>query len=106
MYSYYNCILWLDGYENTDNLVTPLYTQWNFIGYPSFGATEKINLTVTLTNGTIYSWQQAVTNGIVIDSIYGWNATMQNYIAVNQIEEGSGYWLYSYQQCLLRKLIP
>ena len=67
------------------------------------GLSSQINnFSVTVQyNGTIYSWQEAVNNSIVLGSVYNWNAANQNYELIDVLQPGLGYWMYAYYNCKL-----
>jgi hypothetical protein len=103
MYAYHDCELWVStNISNIDNYITNLIVKWNLIGLPFDLPVAKQNLTV-FYNGTDYSWQEAVSNSIVLGYIYGWNATAQNYGLTNILSPGQGYWMYAYYDCFLKK---
>jgi len=73
---------------------------WNLISIPFNESVDKADIIVTYDN-TNYSWNDAVTNNIVLDFIYYWNRTNQNYDIINILEPGYGYWVYAYHDCNL-----
>lgn len=68
-------------------------SNWNLVSLPKNSIIPLTSIYIrNATNN--YTWNQAVTNGIVMDDIFGWynngytiNTTMENY---------SGYWMYFY----------
>ena len=103
MYAYYNCTLWVTSnvYYN-DDLISHLMEDWNLIGLPFYISVNKENLTV-FYNGSLYSWNEAVSNGIILGFIYGWNASEQNSVFVDILNPGQGYWMFAFYECTLKK---
>jgi hypothetical protein len=102
IYAYEDCELLASKVGNlkSDSLITNLLREWNIIGLPSDEPVEKQNLTI-LYNGTMYSWQEAVTDTIIIDFIYQWNEIDQNYQLTDILHPGKSYWIYAYNNCTL-----
>jgi len=102
-YDYSNMELWVTGIGpiTTDNYITPLEIKWNIVGVP---ADQTINKTDLIINygGTDYNWSQAVSNGYVLQFLYGWNLTIQNYQDSIILEAGKCYWMYAYVVCDLK----
>ena len=103
IYVYHNMELWVTGIGpiTPDNYITPLKTQWNIVGVPANQTVNKTNLIINY-GGTNYNWSQAVTNGYVLQFVYGWSRTTQNYQGVNVLEAGECYWMYAYVDCVLK----
>ena len=78
----------------------------NIVGLPDDEPVEKQNLTI-LYNGTTYSWENATTSNneegepLILSFIYGWNTTSQNYVTIDTLQPGEGYWMYAYYNCTL-----
>jgi len=90
VYAYYECDLWISSdTNNDDNYITDLLEEWNLIGLPFSTSVNKENLTVS--------------GGIVLNFIYGWNATNQYYVARDVLDPGMGYWVYAYHGCILKR---
>ena len=103
IYAYNNSNLWVSGSrDDEDDFITDLSVEWNLIGLPSDEPVAKENLTV-MFNGTIYNWSDAVFNNIVLDFIYGWNASGQTYETTELLLTGKAYWLYAYENCRLNR---
>lgn len=68
---------------------------WNFISVPCNTPIAKTSITVRY-GGTTYTWAEAVSNGFIIDAVYGWNTATQNYIIVTTLQPGQGYWCWAY----------
>ncbi len=59
---------------------------------------------VNVTNNSVdYTWDQAVSNDIILGFIYGWNNTDQMYELSDEFTPGKGYWMFSYYDCILKK---
>ncbi len=96
------------GNEETESIleeyVVSLNTNWNKMSLPFNQSVDKTDIIVSYT-GTNYSWSDAVTNNIVLNFIYGWNRTNQNYELVDTLEPGYGYWVWAYDNCDLLFMI-
>ena len=61
------------------------------------------------SRGTNYSWIDATSSNnpsgapLIDSNIFRWHNTLQTYNLISQLNPGSGYWLYSYQPCIVRK---
>ena len=86
--------------EFTEFNLILLKTNWNLISLPFNESVNKANIIVSYDN-TNYSWNDAVTNNIVLNFIYYWNKTNQNYQLKDILEPGYGYWVYAYHDCNL-----
>jgi len=75
-----------------------LSDKWNLVSLPVNESVHKGDVTVNYL-GVNYTWQEAVDNGTVLDFIYGWNATNQNYMSTDVFDAGQGYWMYAYDSC-------
>jgi|GEM_PF-3538081 len=102
MYAYHDCELWAHNVSTftSEPYLTTLLQTWNLIGSPDHEPIEQQNLTI-LYNGTLYSWQEAVTKNIILGFIYEWNETIQNFQLTNIVQPGKAYWMYAYQNCIL-----
>jgi hypothetical protein len=100
LYAYNNCSLWIIGEKNNNDHITNLLTLWNFVGLPYDVSVEKENLTLFYDDST-YSWQDAVTAGIILDFIYKWNEDVQSYDVTEVLEPGKAFWVYAYYPCKL-----
>ena len=70
------------------------------MGLPFDVSVDKGNLTV-FYGGSLYSWFDAVVAGLVLDFVYEWVPVSQSYVNVGVLSPGCGYWIYSYQACVL-----
>jgi nitrous oxidase accessory protein len=102
VYTYQDCELWAKDVSGLtlDPLITNLLPTWNIIGIPHNEPVEKQNLTI-LYNGTLYTWQEAVANTIILGFIYGWDETGQNYQLIDVLQPGRSYWMYAYYDSTL-----
>jgi hypothetical protein len=102
-YNYSNMELWVTGIGpiTPDNYITPLKTQWNIVGVPANQTVNKTDLIITY-NGNDYNWSEAVGYGYILQFVYGWNLTVQNYQDSNILEVGKCYWMYAYVSCALK----
>lgn len=82
------------------NYSVPLDVKWNLFSLPVNQSVNKSKIIVNYL-GTNYTWQEAVSNTIVLDFIYSWNATTQYYMTTNILDPGEGYWIYVYDNCTL-----
>jgi hypothetical protein len=102
-YNHPNMELWVTGIGpiTSDNYITSLKTTWNIVGVPVNQTVNKTDLIIHY-GGTDYNWSDAVTNGYVLQFIYGWNPTIQNYQNSDILEAGKCYWMYAYVACDLK----
>ena len=102
MYAYHDCELSARGVGGfaSDMYITDLLPIWNLIGSPNSEPVEKQTLMIRY-NGTMYTWQNAVTNTIILGFIYQWNETDQNYQLTDVLQPGKSYWMYAYYNCTL-----
>ena len=84
---------------NANQYMTTIQGQWNIIGS---ACNNEVNKTQIMVNET--SWQDAVTYGMVEDSIFGWNAMGQTYSLSSSLMPGNAYWSFAYQRCILNKV--
>ncbi len=68
---------------------------WNLISLPVYEEIAKADITVS-ANGNVYPWAQAVSDGIVMDTIYNWTQGTGPYGTPNSLVPGDGYWLWAY----------
>jgi hypothetical protein len=102
MYAYHDCELSARGVGGfaSDIYITDFLQIWNLIGSPNSEPVEKQTLMIR-SNGTMYTWQNAVTNTIILGFIYQWNETNQNYQLTDVLQPGKSYWMYAYYNCTL-----
>jgi hypothetical protein len=107
LYAYNDCELWATNLTPmvTNDFVTQLKIHWNTIGTPVGTSVSKTNLKVNYL-GTDYTWADAVTNGYVMNDIFGWQRTSpQSYFIAYTLDPGYGYWIYAYYNCTLKRTI-
>jgi hypothetical protein len=66
---------------------------WNLISIPCYDTIAKTNIKVRHL-GTDYSWNDAVSAGYILDTLYGWSGTV--YTVETTLTHGKGYWFYAY----------
>ena len=76
----------------------PIKAEWNLISFPVNQSIPKNNITICYL-GVNYSWQEAVNISIILNSLYGWNTAVQNYLLSETGSPGGGYWVYGYHDC-------
>ena len=81
----------------TPNIID-IKDNWNLISLPFNESIDKADIIVS-HDGTNYSWNDAVTNNIVLNFVYYWNRLNHNYEIKNTLDPGYGYWIYAYQDC-------
>lgn len=94
----------IGGYES-NAFITDLLEEWNVFGLPSGTPVDKEDL-IIYYNGTMYSWEEAVMNNYVINTLFEWNETSQGYQITEILHPGKSAWLYSYCHCRLLRTIP
>jgi len=73
---------------------------WNFFSIPLNQSIDKSQLMITY-NHMNYSWDQAITSGIINEYIFGWDRLGQYYTFANTFNPGYGYWMFSYENCTI-----
>jgi hypothetical protein len=86
--------------EFTELGVLTLEKNWNLLSLPFNETVNKVDIIVSY-NGTNYSWNEAVTENIVLNFVYYWNRVNQNFELKDTLNPGFGYWIYAYDQCNL-----
>jgi hypothetical protein len=104
-YNHPNIELWVTGIGpiTSDNYITPLKITWNIVGVPVNQTVNKTDLIISY-GGADYNWSDAVNYGYVLQFIYGWNPTVQNYQNSDILEAGKCYWMYAYVACDLKRV--
>jgi hypothetical protein len=104
LYAHEPCYLWLKNYTvHTDDSITELEQDWNLIGSPFNSPVSNNNVTIEW-NDTTYSWIDAINNGLISNTFYSWNTTIQSYEITDTFEPGKAYWLFAYEPCILEKI--
>jgi len=85
--------------------ITTLSYKWNMIAVPFDYSVDKADIIVEY-DGTDYTWADAVSGGIIADALFGWDRISQMYLVSDVLEPGCGYWLWAYNDCILKVLEP
>jgi hypothetical protein len=102
MFAYFDCDLWVSSIINDDtDDISDLFVGWNLIGLPFNETIYKDDLLV-FYNGSNHSWQDAVDEDIILEDIYEWKDNIQ-YDFTDILYAGKGYWMYVYENCVLRR---
>jgi len=83
-----------------DGFISELDSGWNLVSVPFLGWIDKNYITV-IGNNSIYSWSEAVNNGVILEFVYYWDSNMQQYLTTDILSTGYGYWMYAYYNCTL-----
>jgi hypothetical protein len=78
----------------------PVQTYWNIVSMPFNKSQDKAQIKISY-DGTEYTWDEAASSNIILDAIYNWNRTSQNYDIKDSFKPGSAYWMWSYYPCNL-----
>jgi hypothetical protein len=102
MFAYHDCVLCAEDVNESepDAYITDLLQTWNLIGSSCDQSIEKQQLVIRY-NETLYSWQDAVTNSIVLGFVYEWDDVNQTYHLTDVLHPGKSYWMYAYDNCTL-----
>jgi hypothetical protein len=104
IYAYQSCELWIDNITALEDVyITALKQNWNIMGIPFSQNISKTDMIVTY-DFSDYSWNDAVTAGIIDPNIFGWDRQYQYYTSESILEPGYSYWMYVYQNCILSKI--
>jgi hypothetical protein len=98
-YAYHDLDFYI--YSGTDGNRTDLKTEWNMMGLPH-GTGVNCNSVLVVYNGQTYSWADAIANHIILSFVYGWDASLQNFVLATAFNPGNGYWMYAYHNCTLK----
>lgn len=67
---------------------------WDLISLPKLGNISKTSVfIINATNN--YTWNDAVTNGVIMNTLYGWKSG--HYTVNTSFNEYDGYWIYFYK---------
>jgi hypothetical protein len=77
--------------------VIGLHYKWNLISIQINESKSKYDITVSY-DGYNYTWNEAVTNVIILNYTYGWKrgAENQSYELADTLQPGYSYWTWSY----------
>ena len=108
---FYNYSIWAKDINNngatstvyqfniyTKLIITTVLAGWNFVSLPFNQTITKTHLFI-LYLGTEYNWSNAVSSGLVLDTIFDWDRSGQGYLLSSTLAPGRGYWIYAYYQC-------
>lgn len=70
----------------------PLIPGWNLVGNPLWFPGTVDGVRVQHLAKT-YTWQEAITEGLVAETVYGFNTSNLNYIEVSDLDAWHGYWI-------------
>ena len=73
---------------------------WNLITIPVNDTIHKTKIKVNYL-GLNHSWQDAIDNNTILDFVYKWNVTNQNYEFADVLVPGECYWMYAFESCTL-----
>jgi hypothetical protein len=100
VYDYYIWAIDNAGNINTSEIYTFTMKEpeggWYIISIPVSNPVLKADLIIEY-NGSSYSWDDAVTGGLIDYSVFGWDRSMQCYGTMNSLDGGFGYWLFTYR---------
>jgi len=103
MFAYDSCDLWISSnVSKTDDNVTDLLMDWNLIGLP-YDESVALNDLMVYYDGDYYTWQAAISAGIVIDDVFKYD---ESYLTTDVLESGEGYWMFAYSDCTLLRSGP
>ena len=83
-----------ESFENGDYIDAS--TGWNLVALPCNNNVSLNNLTI-VHDGNAYTWNEAVTNGYVLQYVYTIDRNTGSYTTINELVPGYGYWLYCYE---------
>lgn len=91
--------IWGIGYFD-DDIMVHLSPGWNLMSFPVNHTVFKNDVMVCC--GVVErSWAVAVIDEIINDTLFAWDTSSGIYILVECCEPGRGYWIYSYEACIL-----
>ncbi len=85
-----------EGSIINDSFITDVENGWNIIGVPFSENINKLSVNIS-TNGTLYTWNDAVAANLISTFIFGWNSEINSYQFSNWFIPGLSYWVYSYE---------
>lgn len=102
IWAYYDCELRFSSSEIGTGHITDLQDGWDIIGVPYNTTLAKTSVNVT-NNSVDYTWDQAVSNDLILGFVYWWNSVDQMYELCDNFTPGRGYWMFAYYDCILKK---
>jgi hypothetical protein len=97
MYAYWDVYLWIYPPPASGNLIRHLGNKWNVVGYPFDTQMDKADVKV-FYDGSEHTWAWAVSNHVIIDTLYNYDPQIQLYGITNYFTPGEGVWIYSYHE--------
>ena len=88
-----------ESFENGDYIDAS--TGWNLVALPCNNNVSLNNLTI-VHDGNAYTWNEAVTNGYVLQYVYTIDRNTGSYTTINELVPGYGYWLYCYEDVIIK----
>ena len=99
LYSSEDGELWIvDIHNDYGTYITTIEEGWNIMGIPYYIQVDKTDVQVDDE-----SWNTAVSSGWISDYVFGWNPLAQSYEFTDTFDPGQAYWLYAYQNCVLKR---
>ncbi len=106
IFAYKPCSFWTFSFErNINTIITALEPKWNMMSAPYDFPIDKNQVIIT-SNNTEYTWSEAVTNHIISDTVFGWDAQNQTYLFASSFEPGKCYWMFAFNECTLKDKTP
>jgi len=109
-WAYYDCkLIFTSSAEDVENM-TSISPGWKIVGLPYNQSLAKEDLIIHY-NVTDYSWENATgTNNeigepLILGFIYEYNRTAQLYMLSDSYDPGDGYWMYAYEDCVIKRVI-
>jgi len=103
LYSYQPSEIFIQTDSIPDNeYITNVEQNWNIISIPYNISLNKTNIKVGYMD-VDYTWDDAVSNDIIDDFVFGWDRNTQSYTFADMFMPGYAYWLYAYQPCTLKR---
>jgi hypothetical protein len=84
------------GEQNLDGVSVPLRHGWTLVGYPLWFPGDIAAVKVDF-GGMMYDWWEAVNQGIVSGSVYGYDSLLEDYVLTESLATWTGYWLAGLQ---------
>lgn len=101
LYSQEDGELWIvDIHMDYDSYITTVEEGWNVMGVPYYDLVDKTDVLVDDV-----PWNTAVSNGWISDFVFDWDEPGQTYVFSDSLIPTEAYWLYAYQNCILKRNI-
>lgn len=95
---------WVMEQEMYEQIDITLDKGWNLVSIPLNEIVNKSDLYVVVGDD-VYNWSEAVNSSLINDSIFSWSSQFQNYEPVDKFESCNGYWVYSFNESILKYII-